>query len=56
MARATERGFTCVDCNSLLGEHEALVCQRCDRAELEELRKMHAPRVETMTTEALKNT
>lgn len=43
MVRATARGFTCVDCGALLGEHEALLCQRCDRDELEELRAMHAP-------------
>ncbi len=43
MVRATERGWTCVDCGSELGQHEALLCQRCDAAEIRELRAMHAP-------------
>lgn len=46
MVRATERGFRCCDCGALMGEHDALVCQRCDRADLEALRALLAPPVD----------
>ena len=43
MLRATERGFRCVDCGTLLDEQEAIACERCDRADLEALRDLLAP-------------
>jgi hypothetical protein len=43
MVRATARGFRCMDCGRELTVHEAIVCEVCDREDLDQLRALLAP-------------
>lgn len=52
MVRAERGRYRCCDCGRLLVADEALVCETCDRADLDALRALLAPPADAEHAEA----